>query len=371
VCSSDLVEDISIALSKEYLKYEGVIMHHNVDKMLLAAGEAEVDFGGGKLTKKIDLILGGRAIAKTPNHTYDVTGIGIDTAKKHMLKNVRNLDWEAHVNIESRIGRGSADLVDVFKRKGKKSSGDTSFGTGFAPFSVLENTVLAIEHSLNSDAFKKKVPACGEDIKVMGLRQGGDIKITVACAMVSKYLSGLPAYAEAKHKIWEEAVRITEKIEKKGDEEVHVAVNTADDEKAGSVYITVTGTSAENGGDGSVGRGNRVNGLITPFRPMSLEAAAGKNPVTHVGKIYNVAAQRLAEELVAKFPDLGNVDVVLLSQIGKPIDQPKEASIKVSADESDYQRIKSDVRAYTDAFLERVGQGEIAKMMIEKKVTVY
>jgi S-adenosylmethionine synthetase len=54
--------------------------------------------------------------------------------------------------------------------------------------------------------------------------------------------------------------------------------------KPSTVYLTVTGTSAEAGDDGEVGRGNRVNDLITPYRPISLEAAAGKNPVTHVGQ---------------------------------------------------------------------------------------
>ncbi len=34
-----------------------------------------------------------------------------------------------------------------------------------------------------------------------------------------------------------------------------------------------SGLSAETGDDGQVGRGNRVNGLITPNGPMSLEAS--------------------------------------------------------------------------------------------------
>ncbi len=55
-------------------------------------------------------------------------------------------------------------------------------------------------------------------------------------------------------------------------------------------------TSVEMGDDGATGRGNRGNCLITPMRPMSIEAIAGKNPVNHVGKIYNVIAQQVAEE---------------------------------------------------------------------------
>lgn len=71
-------------------------------------------------------------------------------------------------------------------------------------------------------------------------------------------------------------------------------MNVSDTGSAQDSYLTVTGLSAESGDDGQVGRGNRVNGLIAPYRPMSLEAAAGKNPVTHVGKLYNIIAMRIA-----------------------------------------------------------------------------
>src|SRR5690606_40191772 len=81
-----------------------------------------------------------------------------------------------------------------------------------------------------------------------------------------------------------------------------VEVNMADGETPESVYLTVTGTSAESGDYGQVGRGNRANGLITPHRPMSLEAVAGKNPVTHVGKLYNLLASRIAAEAARPAP---------------------------------------------------------------------
>jgi S-adenosylmethionine synthetase len=108
-----------------------------------------------------------------------------------------------------------------------------------------------------------------------------------------------------------------------------VDVNTADGDAADSLYLTVTGTSAEAGDDGQVGRGNRVNGLITPYRPMSLEAAAGKNPVTHVGKLYNVMANRVAEAVVRELTGVSEAYCYLLSQIGKPIDAPQLFEVKV------------------------------------------
>jgi S-adenosylmethionine synthetase len=100
-----------------------------------------------------------------------------------------------------------------------------------------------------------------------------------------------------------------------------VSVNTADNPAAGDLYLTVTGTSAESGDDGQVGRGNRVCGLITPYRPMTLEAAAGKNPVNHVGKLYNLAAPALARR-ICNFPQVLSATCTMVSQIGRPIDDP-------------------------------------------------
>jgi S-adenosylmethionine synthetase len=110
---------------------------------------------------------------------------------------------------------------------------------------------------------------------------------------------------------------------------VEVEVNAADGDTAESVYLTVTGLSAEAGDDGQVGRGNRVNGLITPCRPMSLEAAAGKNPVTHTGKLYNLLADRIARALVDEIPGVGEAQCLLLSQIGSPIVEPHVADIRL------------------------------------------
>ena len=92
----------------------------------------------------------------------------------------------------------------------------------------------------------------------------------------------------------------------------------------------MTGTSAEAGDDGEVGRGNRVNGLITPFRPMSLEAAAGKNPVSHVGKIYNVLARQIAEAIVSEMPEVAAAQCYLVSQIGRPVTEPAITHIRLA-----------------------------------------
>jgi S-adenosylmethionine synthetase len=84
------------------------------------------------------------------------------------------------------------------------------------------------------------------------------------------------------------------------------------------------------GDDGQVGRGNRVNCLITPARPMSLEAAAGKNPVGHIGKIYNLLAREVAQMLCAALPELREAQVYLLGTIGAPLEVPGLAMVEVA-----------------------------------------
>jgi S-adenosylmethionine synthetase len=65
---------------------------------------------------------------------------------------------------------------------------------------------------------------------------------------------------------------------------------------------------------------------------MSLEAAAGKNPASHVGKLCNVLAHRLATPIQASVDDADEVIVRLLSGIGRPIDQPRLVAIDVVAE---------------------------------------
>lgn len=209
----------------------------------------------------------------------------------------------------------------------------------------------------------------GEDIKVMGLREKDKITLTLACAMVDKYIDDLDTYKEAKAVIKETLRKL---VSKHTERDVDIYVNTADryDEKEPSIYLTVTGTSAEMGDDGSTGRGNRANGLITPNRPMSLEACSGKNPVNHVGKIYNLLSNEIAEKIVNEVDSVLEAQILLLSQIGKPIDNPKVADCRVILEEGcKLSEVKSDIEAIIDDSLENIQK--ITEKLIEGKITTF
>ena len=166
-----------------------------------------------------------------------------------MKKAVRNLDIENDVEVESRIATGSADLVDLFSREQKiPLANDTSFGTGYAPMSDLEKVVLQTELHHNSTNYKTKHPEIGEDIKVMGLRDGNKLKVTIAVAFNSRFVHSVDEYKKLKERVAKDAVEVAKRTTPL---DIEIFVNTADDEKNGSVYITLTGTSAEMGDDGA------------------------------------------------------------------------------------------------------------------------
>ena len=367
ICDS-LAEEFSIELSKLYLEEFGAIMHHNVDKALLVGGEANPTFGGGEVISPIEIYLVGRAIKEKDGKPLPVEEIAIEVTRKWIKENIRNLDPDKHIVIYPRVKPGSKDLVDLFLRFAQKGevplANDTSFGVGYAPLDDLEKIVFETEQLLNSPSFKETHPYVGEDIKVMGVRIKDNIRITIAAAFVSKYVENVNDYLEKKERV---RLLVQEMAEGLTSRKVDVFVNTADDPQRGSVYITVTGTSAEQGDDGQVGRGNRVNGLITPYRPMSLEAAAGKNPVSHIGKIYNVVANIIADRVVREVEEVEEAYCYLVSQIGKPINEPQVCDVKV--------RTQKDIKGI-DEVVKRIAQEELElmpetwKRFINKEFTV-
>ncbi|MCL4365500.1 MAG: methionine adenosyltransferase [Candidatus Marsarchaeota archaeon] len=354
-----IVDETSHALCREYLdRCDNTILHHNVDKGLIIGGASNASFGRGKITRKIEVIVTGRATDRYKGVKIDVNDIAREVATKYLKAHTRFLDTKNEVKFVSKIARGSADLTDVFIRNAAHDdvplANDTSFGLGFAPFSDTERLVLETERYLNSRRYKEAMPAVGEDIKVMGLRDGKEITLTIAVAFVSKLVKNLDHYISYKEKIRKDVARFASRLIEK---DVAVYINAADPEDSDAVYLTKSGLSCEAGDDGSVGRGNRVNGLITPFRPMSLEAAAGKNPVNHIGKIYNLLATEVASDIVKQYPGIVECNIAIMSQIGQRIDQPLNLNINLAtAKPADFENAKAKARYIADGWLENLGE---------------
>jgi S-adenosylmethionine synthetase len=329
ICDA-VMDNISIRLCKEYLEKAGSILHHNVDKSLLVAGETEPKFGGGTVKQPMLFVLGDRATSQIDDLKIDINGIAVNVAKQWFKENLRFVDPEKHVRYQVELKPGSVGLVDIFKRKGKVlGANDTSAAVGFAPMTRTEKIVLKTEQFLNSKEFKQRFPESGEDIKVMGFRNNNSLNLTVSMAFVDRFVHSEEDYFDKKAKIVDEINRFV--ATNTDFESVDVQLNTLDVQGRGigGAFLTVLGTSADSGDSGQVGRGNRVNGLISLNRPFCSEAAAGKNPVSHVGKIYNVLTYRIAQHVYEEVPEVEEVYIWLLSRIGNPIDKPAVAAAQV------------------------------------------
>ncbi|MCI4334723.1 MAG: methionine adenosyltransferase [Thermoplasmata archaeon] len=359
-------ESVSRALSRLYLDEFGRILHHNTDETQVVGGASLPKFGGGKVTQPIYVLLVGRATTEVDGEKLPFRQVALDAAKEYVGSVCSHLDIDKHIEFDCKIGSGSVDLRGVFEQK-QVLANDTSFGVGFAPLSTTERLVLESERFLTGK-LKKRLPALGEDVKVMGYRSGDRVRLTVAAALVDSEIKDAIEYAsvcqEISDKLLDQAAKITAKP-------VEVNVNTADDPELGRFYLTVTGLSMEAGDDGSVGRGNRSNGLITPCRPMSLEATAGKNPVNHVGKIYNLLSTLIAQDIVKETRgNVKEVHVRILSQIGKPVDEPQVASIQLlPADGVKLPQVKAEAISVAEGWFDRIGT--IPQKLLTDKLSVF
>jgi S-adenosylmethionine synthetase len=322
-----IAESVSRALCRAYVRECGGVLHHNTDQGEVVGGETIPAFGGGKVIKPIYILVVGRATKHFNGIDIPADAIALQAARDHLRQTLPYLDLDSHAIVDVRMGVGSTDLRDVFTACGGgiPHANDTSFGVGHAPFSETETIVKSVSDHLD-DHLRREYPVFGPDVKIMGLRNGSDVTLTIACAIVDRFCNGIREYLDMKDLLADEALNVAKRHT---DRKVRVFVNTADHVDRGSVYITVTGSSAEMGDDGSVGRGNRCNGLITPNRPMSMEATSGKNPINHIGKIYNLLSTQIAQECVEQVSGIEEIYIRLLSQIGNPIDYPLVASAQV------------------------------------------
>ena len=359
-----VAEHVSKALAREYLDRVGTVLHYNTDETQLVAGRAAPAFGGGEVVEPIYLLITGRATKEYRGTTIPAETIALRAARDYFAEQFPLVEFGTDVVVDVKLGEGSGDLQDVFGDDGVPMANDTSFGVGHAPLTETERVVLETERRLNG-RYADDHPAVGRDIKVMGKREGDRIDVTVAAAVVDRHVADIDAYDDVVAGIREFVAGLAADLT---DREVHAHVNTADDYDAGSIYLTTTGTSAEQGDDGSVGRGNRANGLITPNRSMSMEATSGKNPVNHIGKIYNLLSTEVAQSVVEEVDGIREIRVRLLSQIGQPIDRPHvadanlvtEPGVEVGDIESEVTDIINRELADVTSITERVIDGELS-----------
>lgn len=373
-----LAENLSVVYSRYTLNRFGAILHHNFDKVSVLGGTTEVDFGKGELTSPIRVILNGRASVRFAEKAIPVRDL-LETETKRFFSELfagyinPERDVETHWFVSNASGPGKTKQstgsrahlftprsVNEVKGYDCLLNNDTSMGCGYAPLSPLEQTVHTFEKELNSTSMKQMHPWLGTDIKVMAARVGQKCDVTVCLPQIARHVPSLEDYKE-------NLTAMRALIEKKlrtllSGTEVTLWLNTRDDFTRSDVYLTAIGSSIESGDEGIVGRGNRVNGLITPLRPINLEGVCGKNPKYYTGKLYNVAAHRIAERLYQETQSA--CEVLLVSQTGQPLTEPWQTIIRLA-----HQHDEKRVTRIVEEELARIPN--ITEALLAKTVKLY
>jgi S-adenosylmethionine synthetase len=338
-----MAERVSVEYTRWCKENLGAPLHHNFDKVQLVAGDVEVNYGAGTLLKPIRIQIAGRGTPTAPDgRQVPMDMIAIEAAKAHIRDTMKYLDPDKHCVIDCYAGRGTSELIHAVDTV---TANDTSFGVAHWPHSGLEHAVFETCQYINYDLMSQ-FPV-GEDVKVMGARFNHEIVLTCAIPFISTLVKDAAEYVEVRNAVRQAVQTYATTLDKRV---ARVDVNTADQDGTRNVYLTMTGTSAECGDDGSVGRGNRVTGVIAPFRSASLEAAAGKNPISHVGKLYNVLGLLAARDIVESVPEVREAQVYVLSQIGHPLDQPLIATATVKSQDG---ALSETVRTKIEGIIEK------------------
>jgi S-adenosylmethionine synthetase len=364
-----LADMLAEALSRNYSRYTlkkfGAVLHHNFDKTGLLGGKSSVFFGAGKLTSPIRVLINGRISTVFGSERIPYKKIINDTVVDFFAKMfpkmviAEDLDISLNLSNASSPGRTEEKEAEKGSRKfwfeprslkdlpelKKLTANDTSLGCGYAPFSDLEKTVLKVEETLNSSPYKKTNPWCGSDIKVMANRIDGETAITLCVPQIAKYVPNVKSYKANETRILSLVNKIAGEYLKNSN--ILIYLNTRDKYDTNELYLTAIGSSIESGDEGLVGRGNRVNGLISSNRPMSMEGACGKNPVYHVGKLYNICAVNLAQKIYI----LTNAytEVFLVSQSGQSLTRPWRVIVKIEGGNFSDKQLESVITKELDS----------------------
>lgn len=379
-----LADALGERLSANYSSYTrgrfGAVLHHNFDKVGLLGGASFVQFGKGKITEPIRVLLNGRASTKFGSKIIPLRKLLIKWSVEFMMERFPMInpktDLEFHYNQSNKSSPGKTDeknsekgtrkywfeprTLDDLQELKHLVSNDTSLGVGYSPYSRLEKLVIDIESKLNGSQYKKSHPWIGSDIKVMGFRNNDNFELTICIPQIAQYVKNQREY---KNNIVVCRKTIEYIAKKDGVKKLNLSINTRDNFETSELYLTAIGSSIESGDEGLVGRGNRINGVISPMRLMSMEGACGKNPVYHIGKVYYVAANEISKKIYKKF-GIPN-EVALVSQSGRDLLDPWVTFVAVPSNFTNATAVYSFVEKELKAI------PKITNLLIKQRLQLY
>lgn len=332
-----LSDGIAEALSVEYSRLTrekfGAVLHHNVDKLGVKGGHWKRDFGTGEMLKPATILFGGRMSTEFGGEAIDIKSLQARVASDYVRKVLPHIaEYPDHLKFDFATSNFSVNptwykprsIDDVPDAKSQWAN-DTSVTVGHYPLSPTEKLVKELEAYFYTGPYQPRHSFIGQDIKVMAVRRQNEIDVTTCVPFISTETPDRQFYEEMKFQI---AEALTERAKEIVEDKlrVNVSVNTADQNRHRNlVYMTATGSCIEFGEEGFVGRGNSPNGLISSMRVHSMEAAFGKNPVYHTGRVHAFFSAEIAREL---FEKLGLESTVLIqTNNGDPLLDPQNVAV--------------------------------------------
>lgn len=357
-----LADHLADTLSRTYSQYTsrhfGAVLHHNFDKLALLGGAAEVRYGGGRMLAPVRALLNGRASPSCGGQRVPVDEIAVETTRAFFRQRLPEVaeHLKIELNITANASPGAVHTsattgpdraswfapasVDQLRERSGPFANDTSFGTGWAPVNSVEEFARRLVDRLSTpNAFTHARPWCGSDVKIMAYADADTVDAVLCVPQKCGHVPDQRSYLANREDVLAEC--LAQARQSFPGLNARVQVNARDIVTRDELYLTYTGSSIESGDEGLVGRGNRINGLITPLRPMNLEGANGKNPVYHVGKIYNVAAMRTADLL---HRDLGGyVEVHMISATGRRLSSPWRVVVRAEAPDVRMEEVRDRI----------------------------
>ncbi|NYH54037.1 S-adenosylmethionine synthetase [Nocardiopsis arvandica] len=345
---ADLIaEEFSRRYSLHGLDRFGAVPNHWVDKVALVGAEAEVTFGRYAVHKPISAYLFGKVTRSVGGQSLPIEGLFRAAVEDVLAEATGSDDIVCSVRsfVENTAGVGADHPVSFYLPSageecrvpgGGALANDTAFCSAYAPADPLDVLAIDVENHVNGSSFKDGLDGLGSDVKVMLVRSGSVLEVTVC----------LPVYPEAVGSHREYTALVSEAygrldafvnehpVVRRRPWLTRLSVNTKDHGR--NAYLAPFGTSLGKGDCGLVGRGNKANGVISASGGAGVEALAGKNPMHHTGKLYTLAAARLADRIHAKL-GVPN-EVVLVSRNGDRLDDPSFVGVQLAPRDSRLER---------------------------------
>lgn len=293
-----LANEVSVSFSQYCRSKFGCVLHHNVDKLFIGAGHFRNNFGLCERIRPIQVRTNGRMSNMFGNEQIDIESIQRQAISTYLLRVLPRIKEEDVVIVpnatqHTKINhwftpRNRADIPDADNPK----ANDTSFCVSHWPPTLAETVAYRLERYFweAKDGFAiPRFSEIGQDIKVLVLRQGKQLEVTLCVPSQSMYTSSYEHYKEIIRYHEVQLQVLATEIASEYKQEVSVHVNQHQ-----HLYMLGLGSCIECGEEGLVGRGNTISGIISSHRVHTQESWAGKNPVYHTGRVLGYLTAKLA-----------------------------------------------------------------------------